>query len=307
MNLKQLEVFLAVAESGSFSRGADAALLTQSTVSQHISALEQEVGVKLLDRTGKGALLTEGGKVLLQRARRVSQEVREIQQAMNRFKGLEEGALTVGGSNIPGIYLLPVALGRLSAQFPRLEVTVLQGDSQAIIDRLARDEVEMGVVGSCFSEAAISFEPLGSEQICLVVPRQHAWQGRAVIGLDELTSQSLVARESGSGTDKTVRDALARAGVKGGALKIRVFLGSNEAVKQAVLNGVGAAFVSALSIQKELAEQSLCVVPVAGLAIQRSFYLANRCARELSPSAAAFATILRQLYGQGSPIGQPPG
>src|SRR5690242_20104068 len=98
MNLKQLEVFLAVAETGSFSRGAEATLLTQSTVSQHVAALEGELGLALFDRTGRGAHLTEGGKVLLVRAKRVVAEMEEIRQTIRSFRGLETGLLRVGGS-----------------------------------------------------------------------------------------------------------------------------------------------------------------------------------------------------------------
>ena len=103
MNLKQLEIFLAVAETGSFSRGAEATFITQSTVSQHISSLESDFGVRLLDRTGKGALLTEGGKVLFHHARQVVTDIEAINQAMRRFKGVEDTDLRIGGSNIPAI------------------------------------------------------------------------------------------------------------------------------------------------------------------------------------------------------------
>src|SRR5512139_457275 len=107
MNLKQLEVFLAVAESGSFSRAAEMSFLTQSTVSQHISSLEIEFDLKLFDRTGKGAMLTEAGKLLLLHANRLAAEARDIRVSLNRFKGLEKALLRIGGSNIPGSYMIP--------------------------------------------------------------------------------------------------------------------------------------------------------------------------------------------------------
>src|ERR1039457_4229742 len=123
MNLKQLKVFLAVADNGSFSKGAEASFITQSTVSQHISALEAEFGVRLLDRTGKGVLLTEGGRVLLQHARGLLSEMHAIEQVMLRFKGVEEAALTVECSNIPGVYMIPAVLNRLLQRHPGLVIT----------------------------------------------------------------------------------------------------------------------------------------------------------------------------------------
>jgi len=112
MNLKQIEVFLAVAESGSFSKGAEATFITQSTVSQHISALESEFGLKLFDRTGKGTFPTAAGKLLLKHARSIADEAREIPVIMNRFKGLENAILSIGGSNIPSSYIIPDLLAR---------------------------------------------------------------------------------------------------------------------------------------------------------------------------------------------------
>ncbi len=101
MNLRQLELFVAVVEAGSFSRGAEAALLTQSTVSQHIAALESEVELQLLDRTGQGIEVTHAGKLFLQHARKVLAELVALQQAMAGFRGLRQTCLTIGASNIP--------------------------------------------------------------------------------------------------------------------------------------------------------------------------------------------------------------
>ena len=148
MNFKQLNVFLAVADSGSFSKGAESSCITQSTVSQHISALEAEFGVRLLDRTGKGVLLTEGGKVLLQHARGLLAEKRAIEQVMHRFKGVEEAVLTVGCSNIPGVYMIPIALESLLKRYPGLAVTLIQGGSREVLTRLAGNEMEICVVRS---------------------------------------------------------------------------------------------------------------------------------------------------------------
>jgi len=165
MNLKQLEIFLAVAETGSFSRGAEATFITQSTASQHISSLESDFGVRLLDRTGRGALLTEGGKVLFQHARQVIDDVQAIHQAMRRFKGVEDVELRIGGSNIPANYMIPELLPVLLELFPTLRLTLIQGDSRDILEKLAREEIELGVVGSRFDEEGFEFAPLGRDEI----------------------------------------------------------------------------------------------------------------------------------------------
>ncbi|KAF0219230.1 MAG: LysR family transcriptional [Geobacteraceae bacterium] len=298
MNLKQLEVFLAVAESGSFSRGAEATFITQSTVSQHISALEKEFGVKLLDRTGRGALLTSGGKVLLQHVRRIIADAREIELIMNRFKGVEDVTLSVGGSNIPGNYMIPAALPLVLERFPGLKITLLQGDSREILGRIAREEVEVGIIGSRFEDEGFTFTPLGKDEIRLIVSRQHKWRKRKSVALEELLEEEFILREPGSGTGKTVREALAKAGVSPDRLKVRAWLGSNEAVKHAVAGGLGISFLSEVSVRRELARRELAEVHVRGLRISRHFYLASRSGRELSPAAAAFAGVMREICGE---------
>lgn len=296
MNLKQLEVFLAVVESSSFSRGAEATFITQSTVSQHISALEQEMGIRLLDRTARGALPTEAGKILLNHARRIVAEMRGIPPAINRFKGLEDVSLTVGASNIPGDYMIPEALPSLLRRFPRLAITVLQGDSRDVLEKIAREEVEIGVVGGRFSNDVHTFTPLGRDRIILIAGQGHPWYGRVSVALEELRGQPLISREQGSGTEKTVREALSAVGFDPDYLNVKVTLGSNEGVKHAVANCIGITFISELSVRNELERGELFALKIPELEITRQFYLACRSGRELSPAATAFAGAMVDIY-----------
>jgi DNA-binding transcriptional LysR family regulator len=295
MNLKQLEVFLAVVESGSFSRGAEATFITQSTVSQHISALEQELGIRLLDRTGKGTTPTVAGKILLDHARRIVSEMRGIAPAINRFKGLEDVSLTVGASNIPGDYMIPIALPNLLKRFPRLEITVIQGDSREVLDDLARGDVEIGIVGSRFDDDLYDYTPLGRDRIILVAGQGHPWYERDSVALEDLRGEPVILRERGSGTGKTVREALSKAGIDPESLTVKVTLGSNQGVKQAVKCGIAVSFISELSVRNELDQGVLSAVNTPGLDITRQFYLASRRGRELSPAAAAFGKTMMEI------------
>jgi LysR family transcriptional regulator, low CO2-responsive transcriptional regulator len=297
MNLKQLEVFINVAESGSFSKGAEATFITQSTVSQHISALESEFGIKLLDRTGKGALLTEGGKILLEQARRLVEHAREIPLALGRFKGIEEAVLRIAGSGIPGEYMIPASLPLLISRFPGLTLVLVQGDSREVLAKLLAEEVEFGVVGGWLAEDGLEFTPFASDELVLIAPPGHRWSQGSPILLEELLRETFVLRERGSGTGKAASDALWEAGIDPSRLRVAAHLGSNEAVKRAVMAGVGVSFVSAISVQRELEHGALVQVSVTGVAIRRQFYLAKRKGRELSPAALAFAAVLTELYG----------
>ncbi len=296
MNLKQLEVFIAVAESGSFSRAAEVTYLTQSTVSQHISSLEKEFDLKLLDRTGKGALLTEAGKLLLTHARRVVEEAREVPLALNRFRGLAEVELKIGGSNIPACYMIPDCIFSFRERYPGVIITLLQGDSRETLERLKREEVEFALVGSRFAEKDLDFAPLTLDKISLVVPAGHRWSGMESILPEDLVGEPLIFREPGSGTGRTFRDELARAGLAPEDLKVSMCLGSNEAIKQAILSGAGISFLSEMSVKKECERGEMSIVRVRGLEISRHFHLVTRRGRNLAPAAKAFIDNILQRF-----------
>ena len=148
MDLRQLEIFAKVAELGSFSRAAEALSLTQPTVSEHIRALEHELGLRLLDRLGRGAAVTPAGRLLLSHAHRLLALSREARQAMDGFLGKMSGELLVGASTIPGEYILPPLIGEFKAKFPDISITLLIGDSQAAVDWVGDGRAELGVVGA---------------------------------------------------------------------------------------------------------------------------------------------------------------
>jgi LysR family transcriptional regulator, low CO2-responsive transcriptional regulator len=297
MNLRQLEVFAAVAETGSFSRAAEEVLLTQSTVSQHVAALENQLGVKLFDRTGRGAELTEAGQLFRRHARQVLVACAELRETMARFCGLDGPELTVGASNIPANYLLPSLLPELAVRHSGIVLNVVAGDSREIIGRLLHGEFAVAVVGSRCPDQDVEFTPLLADTLRLVVGVGHPWRGRQLVELAELAGTPLLTREAGSGSGRAVEQALQTAGLPLPQLHIAARLGSNEAVKQAVMAGCGAAFLSALSVERELASGDLAVVTVAGLQVERRFWLALRRGRSLSPAADAFVRLLTGRYG----------
>ena len=301
MDLHRFEIFMAIADSGNFSRAAEKMLLTQSTVSQHIAALEGKLGIRLFDRTGRGAELTDGGRLFSQHVRQILSECDELRQAMARFQGLEGTQLTVGASNIPANYLIPELLPTLIHRHPGIILNVIAADSRQIIDQLLRGEVALAVVGNRFGDEAVTYAPLTSDTLLFVVGPGHPWQDRVAVGLAELASTSLIMRETGSGTGRSTENALLAAGFDMARLHIVARLGSNEAVKQAVIRGLGAAFLSSLSVQRELACGELIALKVEAVTIERRFWLATRRGRTLSPAAHAFARLLTETLGNNPP------
>ena len=300
MTLRQLELFVAVAETKSFSRGAELIALTQSTVSQHIAALEQEVNTRLLDRTSKGIHLTAGGQVFLQHARRVLAERDVLTQAMAGFHGLEKARLDLGASNIPANYLIPELLPRLNEEYPGIALNMRIGDTQEILDELRSGEVELGIVGGKVEDEVFVYTPLMTDLLVLIVGPGHPHYGTQQISQQELLNLPIIVREDGSGTYRALQKALLAAGLEPDTLNIVARLGSNEAIRQTVAAGFGCAFVSSLSIRKGLEHGELRKVDVQNLRVERQLWLVRLRERTASPANEAVSALLLRAYADGS-------
>jgi len=292
VDLRQLEIFVKVAEFGSFSRAAEALYLTQPTVSEHIRTLEDEVGVRLLDRLGRGAAVTRAGQLLLSYATRMLALQREARQAMDGFQGRMSGELLVGASTIPGEYVLPAMIGRFKEKYPDISITLLIGDSQTAVDWVAEGRAELGVVGARLSHRRVEYKELMPDEVVVVVPGAHPWHGRRQIMLDELRSEPLLIRERGSGTRAALEAALAEAGMDLGSFRIVGEMGSTQAIKQAVKAAVGVSLVSKRAVEEECKSGLLWCLRVKDLKVTRSFHLVTHKERSRSPLAEAFRGFL---------------
>jgi DNA-binding transcriptional LysR family regulator len=292
VDLRQLEIFVKVAELGSFSKAAATLFLTQPTVSERIRTLEDELGVRLLDRLGRGAAVTKAGQLLLVHARRMLAISREARQAMDQFLGRMSGELLVGASTIPGEYVLPALIGRFKEKYPDISITLLIGDSQAVIDWVAEGRAELGVAGARLGHRGVDYKELMPDELVVVVPAAHPWHGRSLITLEELRSEPLLIRERGSGTRAALEAALAEAGMDLGSFRIVGEMGSTQAIKQAVKAGVGLSVVSRRAVEDEGKAGLVGCLDVKDLKVTRSFYLATHRERSRSPLAEAFRVFL---------------
>src|SRR5437879_11792425 len=180
MDLHRLEVFAKVAELGSFSRAAEALFLTQPTVSEHVRALEEELGLSRLDRMGRGATPTPAGQLLLGYARRILALSREARQAIEQFQGRMSGQLTVGGSTIPGEYILPALIGQFKAKFPDISISLLIGDSRQVTTWVEDGRAEVGVVGARPGPRTLLARELIPDELVVVLPADHPGAGRKI-------------------------------------------------------------------------------------------------------------------------------
>ena len=288
MDLRRLEVFARVAELGSFSRAAEALFLTQPTVSEHVRALEDDLGVVLLDRFGRGARPTPAGRLLLDYAQRILALAHEARQALDGFQGRMSGRLVVGGSTIPGEYVLPGLVGQFKAKYPEISITLLISDSREVTEWVAEGRVEIGVVGAPPALRRVESRVLMPDELVVAVSADHPWARRESVRLADLRGEPLILRERGSGSREALERALHDVGVDLSTLRIVGEMGSTQAIKQAVRAGVGVSLMSRRAVRDDCHAGLLSCVTVEDLPVTRSFYLITHRERTRSPLAQAF-------------------
>ncbi|MFQ5989780.1 MAG: selenium metabolism-associated LysR family transcriptional regulator [Candidatus Methylomirabilales bacterium] len=301
MDIRALEVFCKIVELKSFSKAAEAVYLTQPTVSGHIKGLEEFVGLKLLDRLGREVVLTKAGELLYGYAKEILALRNQALQALEEYKGSLKGHLIIGGSNIPGEYVLPALLARFKAQHPEISVTLRIGDSREIARGVLEGTYELGAVGAKFHDGQLIYTKLLEDELIVALPPQHPWAARTAVSLAELFRQPIILREVGSGSRKVLEDALRSAGLDTGSLTVVAELGSTEAIRQAVKGGAGISVISFRAIQEDLEHGTLRMIPLEGLRLTRDFYLIYHKNRSRSPLCETFATFVLNSVSSSPP------
>lgn len=297
MDLRRLEVFAKVAELRSFSRAAEALFLTQPTVSEHVRSLEDELGVQLLDRLGRGATPTRAGLILLGYAGRILSLAREAQQAIDQFQGRMTGELVVGGSTIPGEYVLPALIGEFRTKYPDVSISLLIGGSRQVGEWVEEGRAEVALVGARPALRTLEARELMEDHLVVVVPAGHPWVSRGTLALEDLRGEPLIVRERGSGSRETVEQALAAVRLDLTAFRVVGEMGSTQAIKQAVRAGVGVSLISRRAVLDECRAGLLHCLTVDGLAFTRAFFLVTHRDRSRSPIAQAFLDFVESQAG----------
>jgi DNA-binding transcriptional LysR family regulator len=292
VDFRQLEAFAKVAETKSFSRAAEALGLTQSTVSEHVRLLEEEVGTRLFDRLGRQTTPTRAGELLFTYANRLLALRLEAQQSLQQFLGQITGTLIVGASTIPGEYVLPPLVGAFREKFPQVSIALQIADTQAIADAVVEGRVELGVIGARPEHRALSAVELMPDELVVVVPPGHAWFGRRLASLEDLLPEPLIVREPGSGSRQALERALEEAGTGLAAMRVIAEMGSTSAIKQAVKAGVGLSIVSRRAVEDECRHGLLWCVKLKDLRVTRYFYVVTHGSRTRSPLCQAFLDFL---------------
>ncbi len=285
MDLRLVEIFCRVYEEKSFSRAAESIGLTQPTISGHVKALEESLDTTLLDRLGRTIAPTAAGRVLYEHGRGIVESKRLAEEAMDRFLNRLEGRLRLGASTIPGEYLLPRLIGRFREAQPDIRISLSISDTHDVAERVAAGEIELGFVGGPPGDPRLQFREFARDELVLVLPTAEVWQHVGDrVSLEQLRRIPFLQREEGSGTRMALEHALRCLGQQPEDFEVVAELGSTAAIKEAVRAGLGAAFLSSLSVGAELEVAWLRRVRVPQLEpIARSFSSVVNRQRTMSP------------------------
>jgi DNA-binding transcriptional LysR family regulator len=294
MDTRQLAAFCAVVERKSFSQAAERLGVTQPAVSLQIRSLEERLGQRLLDRSGRRVEPTEAGLVLYRGAQRLlALEQQIVEQVAAGDAGELHGRLEIGASSGPGGSVLPLLLCEFARRHPSVTIALSVFDTQTVIDLVARRELELGVVGAARRQRSVVFEPFFRDEVVLACPPDHALAGRAVT-LDELRGEELIVMQEGAGVRQVIEDELRGAGIRLKDLEPRLELGLQESVRSAVRAGYGVTFISRSAIEADLAAGTLAAASVEGLEPAREISLVRAAGRSVTRNADAFVEFARE-------------
>ena len=295
MEFDQLRTFLAVLDHGSFSRAAVALHLGQSTVSFHIKALETGVGTRLLDRHGGRVRPTSSGRLLRRYAERILTLREEAMASLRAEETGESGSVVVAASTIPAEFLLPPVLAVLRRARPGVRVTVAVSDSRKAAATLLAQECDLALVGALPPDKRVVSVPFAHDEIVLAGPCPNPFAPDGRLEPEALGRTPLILREEGSGTRDAAAPLLAfdSGPFARGPL---VQVGSTEAARRCVLEGLGLTFISRWAVEEDIAAGRVCLVELPGVPVRRELYALYLRSVSLSPAAEALLDALLQHF-----------
>jgi DNA-binding transcriptional LysR family regulator len=286
--LHQLQIFEAIAQYGSFTRAAEELFLTQPTVSQQMKQLTKAIGVPLYEQIGKRIYLTDAGKAVLDVGRDISQRFNDLEMTLANIKGLKQGNLKLAAITTAK-YFVPRILGTFRQRYPGINISLQIANRQQILDRLANNLDDLYFIGQTPEDLDINLRHFLDNPLVVIAPRNHPLAQEKLISLERLAEEPLIMRESGSGTRMAVESFFAENRLK---MRVEMEIGSNEAIKQAVVGGLGLSILSRHSLALEGPQGPLVVLDVEGFPIQKHWYVIYPSSKQLSIVAQTFLDYL---------------
>lgn len=284
---RQLEIFEAIARLGSFTRAAEELYLTQPTISMQMKKLADVVGVPLIEQIGKKLSLTDAGRELAQTCREVFGAMDRFTMSVAERQGMKKGKLALMAVSTAS-YFAPRLLGEFSHQYPGIEVSLKVTNREQVLAGLAENLADLYILGQPPEDIEVVAKPFMRNLLVILAAPDHPLAGQDDIPLARLAKEPWLMRESGSGTRAAVERLFAEGGLD---LRPRMALGSNEAIKQAILAGLGIAVMSTHSLTLNPPGQ-FAILNAHGFPICRQWYALYPSGRKLSAVASTFLDFL---------------
>jgi len=282
--LHQLRIFHAVAQNGSFARAAEALHLSPPTLSLQVKQLSESVGQPLFEQLGKKIYLTAAGRTLAAACEDIEARMEQLGEDLAALQGIERGSVKLAILTTVK-YTVPKLLGGFCAAHPGIDVAMVVGNREKLLQRLAGNEDDLYIMGQPPEQMDVVSEAFADNPLVLVAPPDHPLVGKKRIAPERLRSEPFILREPGSGTRLTSEKFFADHGI---VLKNRLEVGSNEAIKQTVAGGLGLAVLSAHTVTAELALGELVQLDVKGFPLIRQWHVVVPRGKRLSAAAQAF-------------------
>jgi DNA-binding transcriptional LysR family regulator len=289
----KLKVFCTVAETRSFSKTSEIIHLTQPAVSLQIQALEEMYETKLFDRSSSRVTLTPSGEVLYKYAKEILALYTAAEKVIGEMTGLVKGSITIGAGSTIGNYMLPSVISDFRKTHPKIKVHLFVANMQGVIELLNAGNINVGLVEGDVKRQKIVVDKLLSDELLLIVPTHHPWAKRKEVSVSELIEEPFILREAGSGTRQTIEKFLARHGIALQGMKVSMVLGTTQAIKEAVENGLGVSIVSRWAARKEIKYGTLSMLSFKEEKILRNFSLITYKNSVSSHAVEEFLTYLK--------------
>jgi len=251
MDDHKLKVFCTVAETKSFSKTSEIIHLTQPAVSLQIQALEEIYETKLFDRSSSTVTLTPAGEVLYKYAKEILALYATAEKVIGKLTGLVKGSITIGACSNIGNYLLPSVITDFRKTHLKTKIHLLVSNTKRVIELLNSGNIDIGIVEGDVVRQKMVVKKLISDELLLIVSPNHPWAKKKEVSISDLTKEPFIFREAGSGTRQTMEKFLSRHGITPQDMKVSIVLGSTEAIKDAVENGLGVSIISRWAARKE--------------------------------------------------------
>ena len=283
-SMRQLQILVSLAKNLSFTRAAQALHLTQPAVSMQIKALEGLAGVPLVERVGRQVALTQAGTRILHHAQAVLRSLDDAEEDLAALRGLKAGRVSIGVVSTAK-YFAPKLLALFARQHPGIELKLAVNNRETVLQLLMENEVDLALMGTPPRDLETSAFPFARHPLVIIAAPEHPLARRRGIKVKALAAESFLVREPGSGTRAAMERFFAAHGV---SPTTTTEISSNETIKQAVMAGMGLAFLSQHAVGLELSAGQLVLLDVEGLPVVRGWNIVHRNEKRLSPAALVF-------------------